>query len=142
MIDTSHLHPMLIHFPIALIDIGFIAEIIAIFIRNKVIMSRLGFYLLITGTLSTIAALFVGKLFTPDMEGSTGRIVGIHEIFAWTTLAILITLSILRITMINKTKINSKLKWFAFILYGIAAIAVSITGYFGGTLVYNYMIPL
>jgi hypothetical protein len=48
----------------------------------------------------------------------------------------------LRIILQVQQKENSNLKWLAFALYGLAAIFVSITGFFGGTLVYNYMMPL
>ena len=31
MFDTSHLHPMIVHFPIALITVGFIADVVFLF---------------------------------------------------------------------------------------------------------------
>lgn len=34
MFETSHLHPMLVHFPIALVAIGFLADLASIFIKK------------------------------------------------------------------------------------------------------------
>jgi hypothetical protein len=43
--------------------------------------------------------------------------------------------------MMQKTE-KPGLNKLAFVFYGITAIAVSATGFFGGNLVYNYMMPL
>jgi uncharacterized membrane protein len=59
MFPTSHFHPMLVHFPIALVAIGFIAELASVFIKKEICLTKVGFYLLIFGTLS---ALFAGLL--------------------------------------------------------------------------------
>ena len=142
MISTSHFHPMLVHFPIALVVFGFVADIASLFFKKEACLSKAGFYLLLTGTLSAIFALLTGILFTSEMSGSAGEVKETHELFAWITVAVLISASLLRIfLMVKKTK-RSDLKWIVFVLYGLAAISVSITGFFGGTMVYNYMMPL
>lgn len=142
MISTTHLHPMLVHFPIALVMLGFIAEIASIYFKKEVCLSRLGFYLLIIGTLSALIALVTGTFFTSDMTGSAGKIQETHELFAWITLSTLLATSVLRILLQFKKEENAGLKWVAFILYGLGAISVSITGFYGGTLVYDYMMSL
>ena len=142
MIPVSHLHPMLVHFPIALIVFGFIAEFAALIFKKDVSLSKLGFYLLIAGTLTAIIALFTGAFFTSEMTGAAGKIQETHAMFAGITLGLLIVVSILRIFLKIKNKENTDLKWVAFVLYGLAAISVSITGFYGGTLVYDYMMPL
>jgi uncharacterized membrane protein len=142
MISTSHFHPMLVHFPIALVVFGFVAEIASLFFKKEACLSKAGFYLLVTGTLSAIFALFTGVLFTSEMSGSAGDIKETHELFAWITVAALIAASLFRIFLMAKKIERSDLKWVAFILYGLATISVSITGFFGGNLVYSYMMPL
>jgi len=142
MISTSHLHPMLVHFPIALIVFGFIADSASVFFKKEVCLSKSGFYLLIFGTLAAITALLTGTLFTSEMSGAAGEIQETHELFAWITVGILVALSAFRIFLKAKNKEESNLIWIAFTLYGLAAIAVSITGFYGGTLVYNYMMPI
>jgi uncharacterized membrane protein len=43
MFTTSHFHPMLVHFPIALIMIGFLAEVISLFVKKEACLSFAGF---------------------------------------------------------------------------------------------------
>jgi len=142
MISTSHLHPMLVHFPIALVVFGFIAQIAALYFKKEIYLSRMGFFLLIFGTLSAVVAWLTGTLFTAEMEGAAGIIKETHEMAAMITLVTLLLTSVLRIVLQTKKSENAILNWIAFILYGVAAISVSLTGYYGGTLVYNYMMPL
>lgn len=142
MFDTSHLHPMLVHFPIALVMFGFIIELASLIIKKELCLPKLSLYLLVTGTLATIVTWLSGELFTSEMSGAAGSVKESHELFAFITMCLLIATSIIRLMITLGKKENSTLKWISFILYGIAAITVSITGFFGGTLVYNYMMPL
>jgi len=142
MFSTTHLHPMLVHFPIALVVFGFIAEIAALYFKKEIYLSRMGFILLIFGTLSAFTAWLTGTLFTSEMAGTAGAIKETHELFAWITLGTLLATSILRIVTQAKKNENAGLKSVALILYGLAAVSVSITGFYGGTLVYNYMMAL
>ncbi len=142
MFSASHLHPMLVHFPIALIVFGFLADISSFLFKKEVCLSKFGFYLLIFGTLASLFALLTGVLFTSEMSGAAGDAKETHELFAWITVGTLIALSAFRIFLKAKNKEETTLKWIAFALYGLAAISVSITGFYGGTLVYNYMMPL
>jgi len=142
MISTSHFHPMLVHFPIVLILVGFLFEIASILYKKEIYLTTIAFYFVILGLLSAITALLSGALFTSEMSGAAGSVKETHELFAWITLTSLIVLSGFRIFLKLKNKEKSNLKWVAFVIYGLAAISVSITGFYGGTLVYNYMMPL
>jgi len=142
MISSSHFHPMLVHFPIALVIFGFIAELASLYIKKEVCLSKISFYLLLVGTLSAFVAVLSGVLFTAELAGAAGEIQETHELFAWITLGLLIITSALRIFIDAKKIDNSNLNWVAFGLYAVATISVSITGFFGGTLVFNYMMPL
>jgi len=139
MFSTSHLHPMLVHFPIALVIFGFLAELAFLFFKKEISLSKTGYYLLIAGTLAAVVAWLTGQFFTSEMDGASGKIKDLHELFATTTLILLLLTSVFRTTLLILKNDNSKLKIIAFILYGLAAISVSITGYIGGSLVYNYM---
>jgi uncharacterized membrane protein len=142
MFSANHLHPMLVHFPIALIVFGFLADSSSFLFKKEVCLSKFGFYLLIFGTLASFSTFLTGILFTSEMLGAAGEAKDTHELFAWITVGTLILLSALRIFLKVKNKEETGLKWIAFALYGLAAISVGITGFFGGTLVYNYMMPL
>ncbi len=142
MIATSHFHPMLVHFPIALIVFGFVAEVASLFFKKEACLSKAGFYLLLAGSLSAIIALLTGTFFTSEMSGTAGDVKETHELFAWITVISSVIAALFRVFLFVKKTEQSDLKWVAFALYCLAAISVSITGFFGGSLVYTYMMPL
>jgi uncharacterized membrane protein len=142
MIPTSHLHPMLVHFPIALITFGFLAVLITVFFRKKHYLPKTGYYLLLAGTVMALVALLSGILFTSDLSGSAAAVQDQHETFAWITLLLSIGTSIFWSILKYRNQESTNMKWVVVVMYGLAAISVSITGFLGGTLVYNYMMPI
>lgn len=142
MFTTSHFHPMLVHFPIALIAVGFLAELVFLFYKKEICLTKTGFYLLILGTLAAIVTWLSGVLFTGEMEGAAGQVKDTHELFATITVCLAIIASAVRIYVQVKKVDKPGLKKLSFILYALAAVGVFVTGFFGGTLVYNYMMPL
>lgn len=142
MFSTSHIHPMLVHFPVALILIGFLAELAALVYKKEICLTKFGLYLLIAGTLAAIFTWFSGALFTAKMEGAAGHIRETHELIALTAVILAIITSIIRIYIIRQKEEKPGMKKIAFLFYVLTAIAIGLTGFFGGTLVYNYMMPL
>jgi uncharacterized membrane protein len=143
MFNTAHLHPMIVHFPVALITIGFIAEVVSLFFKNEKCLSKTGFYLMVLGTLAAIAAWSTGQLFTN--EPSQGEIVSVfekHETGALITMILMIIGSTFRIWLVVQKKEETQLKWIAFGLYLLGFVAVTFTGFMGGTMVYNFMLTL
>jgi uncharacterized membrane protein len=143
MIPTSHFHPMLVHFPIALLVIGFMAEVFYLFLKKEHCLSQTGFYLLIVGSLAAVAAFLSGRLFTGEMSGEAGQVRDTHALLAFTTMIVSLVAAAFRVYL-KATSKESKplLKWIALCVYLIIAVLISITGFFGGNLVYNYMMPL
>jgi uncharacterized membrane protein len=133
---------MLVHFPISLVIIGFLADLVLIIYKKELWLSKAGFYLLVTGTIAAIFSLLSGSLFTSELSGEAGEIRETHEMMAWITVVILVIASVFQM-ILNIRKADSR--YFRIIslwLYGLGALSVSITGFYGGTLVYNYMMPL
>ena len=127
MINPDHIHPMIVHFPIAIIMVGFLAEVLSLFFKSEKCLSKTGFYLLILGALSAIAAWSTGKLFTT--EPTQGAIVGIfekHETGALITMLLIISGAAFRIFLVIRKKEETPLKWIAFGLYFLAFAAVII----------------
>ena len=143
MFNTDHLHPMLVHFPIALITVGFVAEVVSLFFKSEKCLSKTGFYLMILGTLGAIVAWSTGQLFTGEpTQGAILKVFQKHETGALITMALMIAGSIFRIWLVVRKKEETPLKWIAFGFYFLAFIAVTFTGYMGGTMVYDFMIGL
>jgi len=134
---------MLVHFPIALIMVGFIADVVSLFWKKEQCLSKTGFYLMILGTLAALAAWGSGHLFTAEpTEGSLVSIFEKHTTGALITILLMIAASALRIWLVVKKKEESGLKWVVFGLYFLGCAAVAFTGFIGGTMVYNYMMSL
>jgi uncharacterized membrane protein len=142
MFDTSHLHPMIVHFPIAIIMIGFLADILSLFFTKEKCLSTMGFYLEILGMIAAIVAFGTGYYLTSSMEGDAGVLRENHQFFATLTLISIILATFFRILLVYQKKEESQLKYIALCLFLLAFIFVGITGYLGGSLVYGYMIGL
>ena len=142
MFSADHLHPMMVHFPIALIISGFLSEGIAFFNRRYVFFSKVGFYLLIFGTISAVLTLLSGLFFTPEMAGAAGEIRETHELLAWITVILLIATLAVRTVYETGKKSITPLKYAGVLLYVMATLSVIATGFYGGPLVFNYMMPL
>jgi len=143
MFSTSHLHPMIVHFPIALITVGFVADVVFLFFRNEKCLSKTGFYLMILGTLAAVAAWTTGQLFTNEPEqGAILEVFEKHETAAMVTMLIMIIGSVFRLWLVLKKRDESDLKWIVFGLYFLGFAAVTFTGFMGGTMVYNYMMSI
>lgn len=143
MFSTSHLHPMIVHFPIALITIGFLADVLSLYFREEKWLSKSAFYLMVIGAFSALAAWSTGQLFTTEpAQGAIVEVFEKHETGALVTMIIMLIGSVFRIWLVVNKKEESGLKWVAFSLYFIGFCAVTFTGYMGGTMVYNYMMAI
>lgn len=143
MFNTAHFHPILVHFPVALITVGFFFEVVSLFFKSEKCLSKTGFYLMVLGTLAAVAAWSSGQLFTIEpTEGSIAGVFKKHETGALITMILMIIGSAFRIWLVVKKKEETQLKWVAFTFYFLGFVAVTFTGFMGGTMVYDYMIGL
>jgi uncharacterized membrane protein len=141
MFNTDHLHPLIVHFPIALIILGFFADVASLFIKNEKCISKTGFYLMVIGALAALAAWSTGELFTSQpVEGEIAKVFVKHEIGGTITMIIMLIGAILRVSLVVRKKEETKVRWVVFGLYFIGFVAVIFTGLMGGIMVYNFMI--
>jgi uncharacterized membrane protein len=134
---------MIVHFPIALITIGFVADVFSLFFREEKWLSKSALFLMVTGTLAAVAAWSTGQLFTTEpQQGAVVEVFEKHETGALLTMIIMLIGSAFRLWLVAKKREESNLKWVSFGLYFIGFCAVTFTGYMGGTMVYNYMMAL
>jgi len=143
MFNTSHLHPMLVHFPIALLIVGFLLDTVYLVFRKDHCLSKAGMYLMILGTLGTAIALASGFLFTSAFtDGDVAKVYDYHKTGAVLTLIIMLVAITVRIILTIKHKTETPLKWISFGLYFLGTAAVSFTGFLGGTMVYKYLLGM
>ena len=141
MFNTDHLHPLIVHFPIALIIVGFFAEVASLFFKKEKCLSKTGFYLMILGSLAAIASWTTGQLFTdhPD-DGEILKVFQKHATGGLFTTVLITVGTLFRIWLVINKKEETSLKWVVFVFYLLAFAAVAFTGFMGGTMVYNFMI--
>lgn len=139
MFDTSHLHPMIVHFPIALIIVGFLSEVVGLLLK-KDFFTKAAFYLLILGTLGVVAAYITGNI-AGDGVSETGQLknaLETHEDAAQLTLWLMVGAAVVRIALVWMKKFDGVFKYAALVLFLAGALSVARTGYYGGELVYKH----
>lgn len=139
MFDTSHLHPMVVHFPIALLITGFLFEIAGLVIKKE-FFSKAGFYLLILGSAGVLAAYFSGQNAGSGIEeaGPLKDALEMHEDAALLAAILSGVALAVRLGLVFYKKYQGALKYVSVILFFAAVLAIGKTGYYGGDLVYKH----
>ncbi|NCA75410.1 MAG: DUF2231 domain-containing protein [Alphaproteobacteria bacterium] len=142
MFNSAHFHPMMVHFPIAIITVGFFADMLGLLIRKEKCLSRMGYWLEVIGMITALIAYATGYFFTTPMDGEAGQMRDQHEFFATLTLIGIFVATMFRILIRRLKKEDATLKYLSLILFFISFAFVSFTGYLGGRLVIDFMIGL
>lgn len=139
MFDTSLIHPMIVHFPIALLIVGFISDLISIFFKNS-FFAKAGLFLLIFGTLGVVAAYITGNIEGDGLTetGPLKNAIEFHQDAALISLWIMVTTSVVRIAFIMMKKYEGAFKYLALFLFFIGVLSIARTGYYGGELVFKH----
>lgn len=142
MFDVSHIHPMLVHFPIALTLLGMLFAALRLFMPTK-FTYPCGEYILYFATVSAILAAMAGGAFTPDFTNSVlAQAKNIHSTFAGITVTFLCIASAFYLGQHFLKKYAAKLQNTGFAFYVLAALAVAVTGFLGGVIVYNDLLKM
>jgi uncharacterized membrane protein len=138
MITAPHLHAMVIHFPIALLMIGFLTELISVFSKNQ-FFKNASFYLLILGTVGAIIAFISGNYAGDGMtDGLFQEPLGMHEEAALVTLLLAIATLLFRSIFYFANYHKPWIKWTNLILFALLIVSVARTAYLGGELVFKH----
>lgn len=138
MISSTHLHAMLVHFPIALLIVGFLSQLIALFFR-KPFFNSAAFYLLLLGTAGTITSYLAGNSAGEGMEeGALGKAIELHEQAATLALWLTVFTAVVYLVFYFFKYRKTWAKILGIILFAGAIAAIVRTGYLGGQLVYQH----
>lgn len=139
MPDLTHIHPMLVHFPIALLMVGFLSETIGL-ITKKEFFSTAGFYLLLLGAMGAGAAYLSGQNAGDGITevGTLKLALENHEGAAELTLWLAVIAAIVRIAIVIFKKYSGVYKIAAYVIFLCAVLSVARTGFYGGELVYKH----
>ncbi len=129
---TSFIHPMIVHFPIALLITTVVLEAFYLFTKKEKLHTAT-WYTLLVGVLFAYFAIATGP------EDVNSPLLEYHETFAWIT-TFLFTFALVwryaKEQIPYFKKINLRFLYPLILILGL--ISVSITGYFGGTMVYEH----
>lgn len=143
MYSTSHIHPMLVHLPIAFSILGVLLEGIYLYKCNKFPYSY-GVLLLYIATISAIIAVVTGYLFASNFVNPyLEHLKSIHSFFAVITVVTLCVTSIIYLIVSFLDRYPTRFSLYkleireaGFIIYILSALLVIITGYLGNILAY------
>lgn len=145
----AQLHPVIVHFPIALLTFYVIFEIVTYFL-GKPEYEKFVVILLVAGLLAGVFAVLTGNQAEEIAEGKYENSQSVlnyeqideaieeHEEYATKTLWFFVALSVLRIGFIIKKKFDKKIKLIFVLLALVGGYLIYQTGSHGGILVYKY----
>src|ERR1035437_5431123 len=139
MFDMTLLHPMVVHFPIALLIVGFLFETIGLFVQKE-FFSKTGFYLLILGVIGVITAYFTGQSAGNGITevGTLKQALETHEGAAALALWLMAGAALVRVVLVWLKMYYGIFKGFAFVLFLFGVLSIARTGYYGGELVFKH----
>ena len=138
MFTATHIHAMVIHFPIALLMAGFLSEIIALRSKNE-FYEKAAFYLLLLGALGAGAAYLSGSYAGEGIEEGPLKVpMELHENAALVTLWISIVTALFNVGLYFFRYKSAWTKWTGALLFTALIGSVTYTGYLGGQLVYSH----
>jgi len=133
------IHPMLVHFPIALLITGFLVELASLLFRRDW-LARAGLLLLLAGTAGAVAAVVTGDreedkiLETPAIEHTLEE----HEDGGKLTMWVFIAVALARSVAAWRRSLPAAVRWviLAAWLFGLGSLFY--TAWHGGELVYEH----
>lgn len=131
------LHPMIVHFPIALLLSAVALDVFG-FLLKRPPLTQAGFYLLCLGCIGAIAAYLSGQLAKRSVALTPGArtLVGLHESAALAVVGLSGLLILIRFWNVRGLQGAAVSLYFAGAVLLVAA--VSITGWYGGEVVYHH----
>jgi uncharacterized membrane protein len=134
---THPLHPIIVHFPIALLTTAILFEFLELLVKRD-FLREAATWLLGLGFLGALLATASGILAEEEAEksGVPESVIETHELFAFATLAVFATLVAIRWWQKKRRIPDIPSVFLAIGLVGV--VLIGLTGYFGGDLVYRY----
>lgn len=129
---------MAVHFPIALLVVGFAFELASLFSKNA-IFARVSMLLLVIGALGAAVSFFSGRSAGAGMEeGDFAAAMQLHENAATWAFALAAVTSVFAVHRFLKNEASAWAKWLGAALFALTVAAVARTGYLGGQLVFKH----
>ena len=133
----TNIHPLIVHFPIALIIVIFILDFLGVLFKRKSFLSTANILTIFAAT-GAVMAVISGMVAEESVwhAGEAHELLELHEIIGFIVLGLTLILLIFRPAV--KKKLFGSLGWVAVLLSFVASMLVGYTGYLGGEMVYKY----
>lgn len=134
--NLNHLHPMLVHFPIALALVALLFDVLNYKLRQDW-LSKSAVVLTLLATLGAIVALLSGFFFTKPVAGLAETLKEVHVLYAVFSTVFLLVASVAGLIIAFKRRAS---QWATYLFTGallLAGIGISLTGMKGGSIVYD-----
>jgi uncharacterized membrane protein len=134
----SHpIHPMVVHFPIALLFTSVFFDLLGIVKKDKY-FDLTGSWLLVLGLVGGVVAAIFGAWSEDAVKeaGVPGRAIDLHETWAYVTIAAFGVLLLFRWWVRKRWSVRDRVVYLCGAVIGL--LLLSLTGFYGGNLVYEY----
>lgn len=131
------LHPMLVHFPIALFITSVLFDVLGIWLTRESVREG-ALWLLVLGLLTGLAAFASGDLAAEGAEkaGFAESLIETHEHLAGATVGVFGALLAWRLLLRNRFSRRAQIAYLMIAIVGLGLL--SATGHYGGSLVYEH----
>lgn len=133
--EFPNLHPMVVHFPIVLLLLAVILQLIQLFTLNR----TMDWVILLTVGAGFIGAYVAGTFVHPHTEGLTEaakKVLGHHDKYAMWTMWSSAIAAVLKIVSLFRVKLKRGFEIGVFVIMAFAAYSVAQAGHYGSQLVY------
>ena len=135
---NNELHPIIVHFPIALISLAYLYQIITV-IKPDAVPQHLNLWILIPASISTLPAVITGNKAeesVTELCAEAHEIIENHELFANITTWGILVLTGAWIYLTLQGHADQRVQRLLLAFLTLIFISVCITGYLGGELVH------
>ncbi len=131
------LHPMLVHFPIALLITSVLFDVLGAWLTRESLREG-ALWLLVLGVLTGLAAFASGDVAAEAAEkaGVAESLIETHEHLAGATLGVFGALLVWRLLLRNRFSPRTRVAYLMVAIVGLGLL--SATGHYGGSLVYEH----
>lgn len=142
----TNIHPIVVHFPIALFLTGFALDVIGHIFQRET-LKRAGLILVILGALGALAAMLSGQVAEESVEEQLSkageRVLDTHEDLGKLTAYLLLAVAAIRVLIetgwLNRWRLVAGAALAIYLIAGVIGLGtLTVTGYYGGELVYRY----
>lgn len=134
--NLVHLHPMLVHFPIALALVALLFNVASYLIRKEW-LNISSVALTVLAALGAVASVLSGFFFTKPVAGLAATMKDLHTMYALISTVLLLIAALIGIAYLMGKVTRAKLIYVYTVFMLLSAFGISLTGMEGGSIVYD-----